>query len=57
MEEDAVGPPMTNPLIAIKAKAVEEDDEGVIATTTTMSPTTMRRRKKVVALKTLISCS
>ena len=27
MEEDAVGPPMTNPLIAIEAEAVEEDDK------------------------------
>ena len=54
MEEDAVGPPKTNPLIAIEAEV--DNDEVETTTTTTISPPTTTRRRKVVALKTLISC-
>ena len=55
MEEDAVGPPMTNPLIAIKAEAMEDDEE-VTTPPTIMGPPITATRRKVVALKTLISC-
>ena len=55
MEEDAVGPAKTNPLVAIEAE-VKDDEVEVTTTTTTISPPTTRRRRKLVALKTLISC-